>query len=284
MPEGRPVRGSMVFQAGRGDFFEKYLDALWDWHNAGWNLTGFDWRGQGGSGRFLTDPTVGHVDGFEIWVAELDEFVRRWRADTPGPHVLASHSMGGHIAMRYLVDHRPGLDGALFSAPMLKIVSRPLPERLAYFVARQFARFGFAEQHAWQENERPSLPGSSRQKLLTHDYERFTDEEWWHHKHPELNLGPPSWRWLVSSYASSRHMFGADTFEQVTTPVMIVAALRDRLVSIAAIREAAERLPNVHLVVDEQAAHELLRETDAIRQPILRQIAAFLDRIALRSA
>ncbi|NNC72268.1 MAG: alpha/beta hydrolase [Sphingomonadaceae bacterium] len=278
-PDTGAIRGSMIFQAGRGDFFEKYLESLNEWHEAGWNLTGFDWRGQGGSGRFLTDPTVGHIDSFDIWVSDLDEFARRWRHETPGPHVLASHSMGGHIAMRYLVDHRPGLDGALFTAPMLKVSSRPLPERLAYFIARLFARFGFAEQHAWQENERPSLPGSSRQKLLTHDYDRFTDEHWWHRHHPELNLGPPSWRWLVSSYASSKAMFAAGVLERVTTPVLIVAAKGDRLVSLKAIREAAERLPNAKLIVDDKAAHEVLRESDEIREPLMKQIAAFLKRI-----
>ncbi|MGJ8537954.1 MAG: alpha/beta hydrolase, partial [Parasphingopyxis sp.] len=88
VPDDRPVRGSMVFQTGRGDIFEKYLESLAEWHDAGWNLTGFDWRGQSGSGRFLTDPTVGHTESFDPWVAELHEYVAQWRNETPGPHVL----------------------------------------------------------------------------------------------------------------------------------------------------------------------------------------------------
>lgn len=273
------MRGSMIFQAGRGDIFEKYLESLAEWHEAGWNLTGFDWRGQSGSGRMLTDPTVGHIDSFDIWVQDLADFVSEWRAQTPGPHILAAHSMGGHLAMRYLIDHRPGLDGAVFSAPMLKVVSKPLPEKVAAFVARMFVRFGFAEQHAWQENERPSIPGSSRQKLLTHDFERYSDENWWLREKPELKIGPPSWQWLVAAYQSSAQMFAKNTFEQVVTPVCIVGAKKDRLVNAKAIKIAADRLPNAQLMMHAFAAHEVLRERDDMRDIFMAEIATFLNAI-----
>lgn len=278
----RPVRGSMVFQTGRGDIFEKYLESLAEWHEEGWNLAGFDWRGQSGSGRLLTDPTVGHAVSFDPWVADLAEFVTTWRAEMPGPHVVAAHSMGGHIVMRYLIDHRPGLDGVILSAPMLRVVSKPMPERFAAFVARQFARFGFGEQHAWQDNERPSLPGSSRQKLLTHDFERYSDEAWWISQNPQLKIGPPSWRWLIASYKSSSAMFAPSTFEQVTTPVLIVAAKKDKLVDSRAIYEAAERLPDAHLFVHDRAAHEVLRETSHMRAQFMAEIDAFLEKRVLQ--
>src|SRR5262245_29857691 len=45
----RKVRGNLLFAGGRGDFIEKYLETLGDWHGAGWNVTSFDWRGQGRS-------------------------------------------------------------------------------------------------------------------------------------------------------------------------------------------------------------------------------------------
>jgi lysophospholipase len=277
VPDGRTAKGSMIFQAGRGDFFEKYLESLIAWHEAGWNLTGFDWRGQSGSGRLLSDPTVGHIESFDPWVEDLHDFVTAWRAETPGPHILAAHSMGGHIAMRYIIDRRPSLDGAVLSAPMLKVVSKPLGEKLSAFLARQFARFGMADQHAWQENEKPSLPGSSRQKLLTHDDERYSDEGWWISQNPELKIGPPSWQWLVAAYESSDRMFAPGTFESANIPVLILAAQKDRLVSIEAIREAAGRLPDCRLYIHPEAAHEVLRECDDMRDLFMAEVAAFLE-------
>ena len=65
------ARGSILFQGGRGDIFEKYLEAFEHWHAAGWSITAFDWRGQGGSGRLSVDPHVGHATDFAPWIADL---------------------------------------------------------------------------------------------------------------------------------------------------------------------------------------------------------------------
>ena len=47
--DGAPSRGSLLFQSGRADFIEKYLEPCDHWHSEGWQIEGFDWRGQGGS-------------------------------------------------------------------------------------------------------------------------------------------------------------------------------------------------------------------------------------------
>jgi lysophospholipase len=90
-------------------------------------------------------------------------------------------------------------------------------------------------------------------------------------------MGPPSWQWLVAAYESSGRMFAPGGLEAVETPVLILAAQKDRLVSIDAIREAAERLPDCRLCVDPEAAHEVFRERDEIRDPLMAEVAAFLE-------
>ena len=67
-------------------------------------MTAADWRGQAGSGRLGEDATTGHVEDFQVWLDDLAAFWRDWQASTPGPHVLAAHSMGGHIVLRALVE------------------------------------------------------------------------------------------------------------------------------------------------------------------------------------
>lgn len=276
-PDSFPPRGGMIFQTGRGDFFEKYIESLAEWNAAGWSIRGFDWRGQSGSGRFLNNPSVGHVESFDIWREDLDRFVAEWIDETPTPHVIVSHSMGGNLVMRLLIDRRRPIDAVVFSAPMLEMVSRPFGTRLGRLITRAFVGAGFAEQHAWQENERPSLPGSSRQRLLTTDLARYEDESAWVERSPQLRMGPPSWRWLLAAYASSKAIFAPGALEAVTTPVLLLGAARDKLVSPAAIRLAAARLPDARLVMDSEAAHEVLRERDAIRAPLMRAIRDFLD-------
>lgn len=273
----RPHRGSMIYQAGRGDYFEKYIETLDEWHREGWSIRGFDWRGQAGSGRLLEDRSIGHIESFDSWVADFDAFVREWLAETPGPHVIVSHSMGGQIVLRHMIEHHPPVDAAVFSAPMLAMSRRPTGRRFGRWIARMAIRFGMAEQHAWQENERPSLPGSSRQKLLTHDLERYADEASWLDRLPDHRIGPPSWQWVSAAYASSSALFARGGLESVTTPVLLISAELDRLVSPEAIRDAARRLPDARLYMDSYAAHEVFREIDAVRDPIMAKIQAFLD-------
>ena len=66
----------------------------------------------------------------------------------------------------------------------------------------------------------------------------------------------------------------------VTTPLQIVATEKDRLVSAPAIREVAAALPNVRLEWVEAAAHEILREVDAVRRDALGRIDRFFDEAA----
>jgi lysophospholipase len=64
--------------------------------------------------------------------------------------------------------------------------------------------------------------------------------------------------------------------EAVTTPLLILTAANDRLVDSAATARLARRLPHARVESIAGAAHELLREADLIRDPVLAKIDAFL--------
>ena len=62
--------------------------------------------------------------------------------------------------------------------------------------------------------------------------------------------------------------------------MFLVASTADRLVSFAAIERAARRMPRAELVrFGPEAAHEILREADPVRDKALRRIDDFLDRV-----
>jgi lysophospholipase len=277
-PAGTKVRGSLLFAGGRGDFIEKYLEVHDHWHRAGWNVTAFDWRGQGGSQGGLPG---GYLDSFETVVADLAGLIDSWKGGTPGPHVVVGHSMGGHILLRTLADRHPPIDAAVLVAPMLMINSAPLPPLAAQWIASTASLFGWGSQPAWQQSSQPQPAGSVRQSLLTGCVDRYSDELWWWERHPEFNLGAPTWAWLKAAYTSCAALAPAK-LAGVETPVLIIGTERDRLVSPAAIRLAASRLPRAELLMFDNSAHEILRERDEVRLEALARIDAFLDRRAGR--
>ena len=278
-PEGR-LRGSILFLGGRGDHFEKYLEAFEDWRLRGWQVESFDWRGQGGSGRLAEDPNVGHADDYGHWVNDLADFSAEWQQRSRGPHVIIGHSMGGHLVLRSLAEQRINPDAAILVAPMLGFTA-PYPDWLGLRVARFMNRIGKPERAAWGASEKPGSPLRLRQKLLTHDNARYDDELWWKAQHPELALGPASWRWVEEAYASFIGLAAPGLIESIQMPVLVLAAATDKLVSIKSTRQVAGRLTKGELhVYGPEAAHELLRETDGVRNDALARIDAFLDRVA----
>jgi lysophospholipase len=275
-PNGE-ARGSLVFAGGRADFIEKYLEALGHWHAGGWNVTSFDWRGQGHSRGTIVG---GNFTDFDPLVRDGVELIESAIAARPGPHVAVAHSMGGHLLLRILAERRPPLDAAVLVAPMLAVNCSPLPHSLGAMIAGWSALLA-RDLHVWGERGTLGEGGRIRQVNLTNCDERFADELWWKQQEPGFHLGPPSWGWLDAAFRSTaRHDEAA--LKKVEIPILLLGTERDRLVDPRAIHRAAALLPNAELLMFKHAAHELLRESDDVRLAALARIDSFLEAHAAR--
>ncbi|MEO8374349.1 MAG: alpha/beta hydrolase [Sphingomonas bacterium] len=274
-PAEGQTRGSILFQGGRGDIFEKYLEALAHWHGQGWSITAFDWRGQGGSGRLSPDPHVGHVENFDIFISDFAAFWVDWSAEASAPRVVMGHSMGGHLILRALTEGVARPDAAVLIAPMLGLHS-PLGARWGERLANFLGGVGNSARPAWKSNERPATT-TTRQALLTHDLTRYEDEIYWQSAKPELRLGPPSWKWLIQAFQSTRRLRDDSRLRSMSVPVLMIIAESDKLVNPRAASQVAAKLPDVRVVrFGSESAHEVLREADAVRNRAIGEIDIFL--------
>lgn len=281
---GRPARGSLLFMPGRADFYEKYLETLEYWAGQGWQVSAADWRGQGASGRMTANPLVGDIADFSVWIADLAALWADFVATNPPPHILVGHSMGGHLVLRaeadgVLAQSGKGPDALVLSAPMLGFISA-IPRAFQPLFGRIMCSIGDPARMAWPVSEKPGSPLDKRATLLTHDADRYSDEEWWRAKRPELVIGPASWRWVERASASIERLRAPGVLEGLTVPVLLLAAKHDALVAWPAIEQAAARLPRAELTAwGAEARHELLREVDAVRDDVLAVIDRFLSKV-----
>lgn len=283
-PDGWPIRrfdragagrGAILFQTGRGDVFEKYLETFAYWHGRGWSVTAFDWRGQGGSGRLSRNPNVGHASDFAPWIADLAAFWREWAAEHSGPRVAMGHSMGGYLVLRGMVEDAIRPDAAVLIAPMLGLRS-PVSPKVGALVARAMTALGDPARAAWKGHERPGA--RDRSVLLTADPERYADEAHIYTQSPALRLGPPSWAWLAAAFEGTARLRADPRLADLRVPVQMLVAERDALVDPAAACAVAARLPDSRLVrFGPESAHEILREADPVRDRALAAIDWFLD-------
>jgi lysophospholipase len=275
-PPGIAPRGSILFQGGRGDILEKYLESFGHWHGRGWTITSFDWRGQGGSGRLTDDPRCGHIDRFDSYINDFASFFAEWQAAVPGPHVVIAHSMGGHLALRAMLEGAARPDAAILIAPMLGLKG-PFGPWLGERIARGMCRIGSPQRRAWKGNERP-FTTDTRAELLTHDPDRYADELWWQDAQPELVTGPPSWHWVAEAFRSTNAMRHDPRIADVQVPVLMLVADADALVDPRVAIAMGGRMPDARIVrFGAEAAHELLREGDAVRNRALAEIDLFLE-------
>lgn len=278
---GEERRGSLLFLTGRADHMEKYAESMRHWAAAGWAVESFDWRGQGGSGRFAADTTVGHAEDFRHWLDDLAAYCREWYARTPSPHVIIAHSMGGHLLLRALAEERVEVDAAILIAPMIGIRAGGLPAILAGRIARAACALGHRHRSLWPSRARTPQVEHAIRTHLTHSVERFAQEARFRRNRPDLMVDAPSWGWLHAAYSSMALLGNPGMVERVTAPMLILASTGDRLVSTPAIRRVARRLRNARFhVYGGHVAHEILREVDAVRDDALARIADFLDECA----
>ena len=263
-PVGAP-RGRLLFLGGRGDFAEKYLEAMAHWRTRGWSVSGFDWRGQGGSGRILADPLLNHLDAFDPLLDDLADYVAGWRGDT-GPNVVVAHSMGGHFLLRLLIERGAAIDAAVLSAPMIALRAGPLGTRGIGALAAAAILAGRAQRRVW-EGDAGNVGGR-----MTSSPERQADKVWWKETVPEIASGAPTWGWTRAAVRSIARVDAA-ALAGVETPLLLLVSRRDPIVSAPAIVRAARILPDAALEIYPGQGHGFfgLAQQDAARRS-----AAFL--------
>ena len=263
---GTPGRGVCVLLHGQTEFIEKYVEVIGELQGRGFTVATFDWPGQGGSYRFLADPLKAHVGNFAeydsaLWLF-MDEVVKPL---TDKPPVILAHSMGGHIALRAMHDRPNAFKCAVLSAPMLRALTRGYPRAIARAACWIENQIGAGNDWVWGMEQRDPHKVTFETQLVTSDRARFQRTQDFLRAHPDLRLAGPTWGWLEAAYRSMATVMAPSYAEAITTPVLICAAGKDRIVDVTAEHEFIRRLPKGELFDMPEAEHEILMESDPIR-------------------
>ena len=148
LPEGE-VRAVLLVAHGYGEHSGRYGNLVEAMVPRGFALYALDHRGHGRS-----EGPRGHVGRFAEFIADLHAFrVRVEEGQRGKPLVVLGHSMGGLIAVRYLLSHASGVTGAVLSSPAFGILNEP--PRALRWVARILS--WIAPRASFQSNVEPEL-------------------------------------------------------------------------------------------------------------------------------
>lgn len=277
MPDRGTLKGTVTLLQGRAEFIEKYFETISDLRARGFAVVTFDWRGQGGSERLLSNPHRGHVDDFSDYVTDLDHVMREVSlACMPGPHYLLAHSTGGAIALLAARRLRTQVERAVLSAPLIGLgkVGGKLPQRVICPLASLLSAFGFGQ--AFVPGGKEKLAMTFESNPLTSDAARFHRNEAVLSAHPHLEIGAPTVDWLASACRSMNRFMAPDFGPALSLPVLIVAPAGDGIVSTRAAERFARRTRSARFLEIAGARHELLMEDDLYRDQFLAAFDAFV--------
>lgn len=265
------ARGTVLIFPGRTEYIEKYGRDARALADRGYASAAIDWRGQGISARMQPDRLLGHVGKFADYQADADALMAYVSAvDLPRPYLLLAHSMGGCIGLRALMR---GYDTprAAFSAPMWGIRMQALKRAAAWGLSALAKPLRFSHILAPGQSTAPYvLTADPANNTLTSDPEMLAFMKHQLDRHPDLALGGPSLHWLHEALTEMRALA---RLPAPAIPTLAFLGSEEAIVDPAAVATRMNAWPGGRLVTLQDAQHEVLMETPAIRTRVLDTIA-----------
>jgi lysophospholipase len=283
LPAGARKRAICVVLNGHTEFLEKYGEVAGELRARGFEVVSLDWRGQGASERRAYGNRAGHVGNFEEYDSDLAALLLQ--AVEPGqrpltapvPVIALAHSMGAHILLRFLHEHKRRFTCAVAVSPMLEINTGKHSARTTSLVTSVFNLRKPSTRFVFGIEERDPLDLTFEQNVVTSDRARFERTQAFLRAQPFLRIYGPTFGWLGAALRSMRRMRRKRFAEEITTPLLVFGAGRDRVVRTQAVREFVAHLPKARYVEIEDAEHEILMENDSIRARFWAEFDAFVN-------
>jgi lysophospholipase len=268
-----PPKGTVVLLQGRSEPIEKYAETINDMTAAGLWVAAFDLRGQSGSPRLLKNKRLGHVRRFVDYQKDLDAFFEQIvLPDTKLPFFLVGHSTGGLIALASARRIANRVERIVVSAPFLGLASTKPSPGVVRFVARLMCLIGFGGRPSRKDRDYSAFEGNA----VTSDPKRFARNQAILDAHPELSVGPPTWRWLHECLKAGRKVVSPAYLQSVTVPTLVLGPTADQVASYPEIERMSRYFRAGKLIPIDGAQHEVFQEADKYRAQAIAALLAFI--------
>ena len=267
---------AVVVLNGRAETFLKYQEVIYDLFQNGFAVFTLDHRGQGISGRMLSNFEQGYIEHFDEYVVDIMRFIDIYvKPNWDGPLALLCHSMGGAIGTLTLAKSPHLFHKAILCSPMFGI-KPALPNWLAKALlhvgqCKTKLKGKQADYFFGQTNyiAHPFILNS-----LTHCEVRYQRMLKLYADNRKLRIGGVTTQWLSAAVDAMNRIENIAC--DVATPMLIFGSGNDRIIDNKRQAKVAKQFANASYTVVEGAHHELLFELDEHRNDVLHKSMQFL--------
>ncbi len=274
----------VVCLPGLSEFAEKYYEVARTCLSKNLAFWTLDWYGQGASERYLKNPQKRHGASFDEDVEDFRYFITQYvkhacvHPDVGRiPMAMLGHSMGATIGLKYLHKYPDMFECAGFIAPLMGIQKvKNIPNSalmaLSGTLNALMGKSYIAGGSDWTKDMRP-FQGC---EALCSDPERVKIHTAWFEHKPELQVGSPTYGWLHNALKACADVNKKDFLSAIDKSFLICAAEKEHLVDNDRIEAAAKHLQRCTFKTLKGAHHEILMETDEIRDEFFNDFYAMI--------
>ncbi|MBQ1783264.1 MAG: alpha/beta fold hydrolase [Gammaproteobacteria bacterium] len=273
---------AVLLVTGRVESFLKYDELTDELLRNGYAVYRFDHRGQGLSGRLLADRHKGHIDSYAAFVADLQQVIASISSNGSHHHLLLiAHSMGACISALALADSRTtAITGAALCSPMVRLKSGGLPHWAAlvwlnlWHLLLSWLHRASGDSPYFRDGG-PYRERPFEDNHISHSLTRYRMFRAMLAQRPDTQLGDPTLAWVARSFRAAAR--AVTLASQIRAPLLVLEAGADPLIDPRGIARFCLRAPHCRYLRIDHARHELLFESDPMRQPALLAIYRFFD-------
>lgn len=272
------ARRAVVMVHGYTESAEKFREMAWYLVNAGYSVFALDQRGHGRSLREVDDLSIVHVDDFEQYVRDLEQFMDRVVRPRMGdaPLYLYAHSMGGAVGALALMAHPDWFAGAALNAPMIKINTGKMPFAVAEAITKAACAMG-------KEKARTFISGpfdAQKEKFETSHSTSPARFEYYKEKRiadARLQTCSMTYGWMREALGVTKRLLEAQNAKKIKTPVLLLQAALDSTVLLEPQDQFVSLVEGAKLYRFEQAKHEIYACDDGVLREYLQVLLGFFE-------
>ena len=274
------AKGTIILQSGRTEFIEKYFEVVQEFLNKGYCVAMMDWRGQGLSQRLSKNARIGHVNDFKEYDSDLTEVIQNVYSEScPKPWIGFGHSMGGCLMGSYAKVQKTELAGLILCAPMFSL-KMPRLFRWITSVLGTLTRFGFRDKPLRKPEwsiEQGWLEEPFSKNAVTSDEFRYERSLELIRTNEDLAVGGISIGWAHEAIKRTNLIAKKGWSSTIDLPILLLNATKDKLVNPQENVRICSELKNCK-IVNIQSEHEILMESDHIREKAWKAIDSFMEK------
>lgn len=269
------AKGVIVILHGFTESAEKYLEMIYYFLQAGYQVYSMDLRGHGRSRREEGDLSLVHIGHYQHYLADLEYMIENVMRDEDRalPMHLYGHSMGGGIGAAFMEWRPEVFRSAVLSSPMIK----PLTGGITIGIARGIAeiqvilgrgRCYVPGHHAFRGDETFEDSASTSAERYAY-YARKRQQE------KLFQTNGASYSWLREAARMSKYILKRKNCRKIVGRVLVFQAEQETYVDKAAQELFVSRVRGARLVPVAGTKHEIYRSDDGHMRGYVEEVLGF---------